>query len=72
MAVPTITLNNGHKVPVLGLGTWQSAVSILLKNNTNIKMYIIMQEQSFARALMIDNFCVFFQNLHSYYPFCHI
>ena len=35
-------------------------------------MYIIMQEQSFARALMIDNFCVFFQNLHSYYPFCHI
>nr|XP_033324926.1 1,5-anhydro-D-fructose reductase-like [Megalopta genalis] len=25
MAAPTITLNNGEKVPVLGLGTWQAA-----------------------------------------------
>nr|XP_012153291.1 PREDICTED: protein hu-li tai shao isoform X3 [Megachile rotundata] len=24
MAAPTITLNNGQKIPVLGLGTWQS------------------------------------------------
>ena len=39
MAIPTITLNNGYKVPVLGLGTWQSAVSILLKNN---KIYNIL------------------------------
>lgn len=24
MAVPTVTLNNGQKIPVLGLGTWQA------------------------------------------------
>lgn len=39
--IPSITLNNGKTIPVLGLGTWQVSYNFFIRNNslTNIQSY---------------------------------
>lgn len=57
--VEEITLNNGYKIPVLGLGTWQGKVSIRYQNFCAILLLEISQIYLTATTIFTH---LFFRN----------